>query len=339
LLSHIRNRGRSSPSMSMTGSRGWEISCAGLAGPAIPCEDQPSLTCCERRPHDRDRKAIITLNEAGVYVQDLYVPGRDIAAHLTRIPGADREKELVQAIEVGIFCLERAQNSRDTAVVKREIDALLAQVAAVPAAVERELLGKIGTGEGQALKPVRDLVNEVEEIMEARVNEVKEILEKDLDPDKASSVLGRALTQIRNVLDPSRKDSLQGAFTDALASVTGEDGALLKAVKVVVSETIEPLADEVDALAKEIRGHSAAAEVIQRTTEKGRPYEDEVVVALQEWAWAVGAEIHHVGPDRQPGHVLVVFPSDLGDNRASASWSRCATVSLRWSVENRCPTR
>src|SRR5438128_1166169 len=51
----------------------------------------------------------------------------------------------------------------------------------------------------------------------------------------------------------------------------------------------------------------AAAEVVNRTTEKGLPYELEVVERLQPWAKAVGATVEHVGADNQPGDVVVRF--------------------------------
>ena len=61
-----------------------------------------------------------------------------------------------------------------------------------------------------------------------------------------------------------------------------------------------------------MRGQQTAHDVLQQTTEKGKPYEGEVVELLQEWSKAVGAEIEHVGMDNRPGDVVVRFtPTSL----------------------------
>jgi hypothetical protein len=250
----------------------------------------------------------LIVTDAGVHVRDLYVPGRDFAAYLTPMPDPERVESFIHAVTLGGACLQLARTSRDTEFMKRVIDGLLVKVEDVPAVVEKRLLDKIGTGEGQALKPLQDLVVTVETNLNGKVKEVKELLCNDIDPAKTTSVLGRALTKIENMLDPKRKDSVQDAFTAALEDVTAQDGALAQTVRAVVTDAVKPLADEVDALGKEIRGQSAAAEIIERTTEKGWSFEAETVAALQEWARGVGAEVYHVGADNQAGDVVVVLP-------------------------------
>ena len=67
----------------------------------------------------------------------------------------------------------------------------------------------------------------------------------------------------------------------------------------MVSEAVKPLADEVDKLAKEVRGQEAAEEALEQTTSKGKTYEVEVLEDLHQWSAFAGAEIHlfrlHVG--------------------------------------------
>ena len=60
--------------------------------------------------------------------------------------------------------------------------------------------------------------------------------------------------------------SVQSALEQAVNTVTAKEGALADAVKQVVSEAVKPLAEEVDKLAKEIRGHEAAAEPEEAST-------------------------------------------------------------------------
>lgn len=68
---------------------------------------------------------------------------------------------------------------------------------------------------------------------------------------------------------------------------------LAKTVKEVVADTVRPLANEIDKLAKEIRGQEAAEEALEQTTKKGMCFEEEVLEDLQQWAQFAGAEVHH----------------------------------------------
>ena len=124
-----------------------------------------------------------------------------------------------------------------------------------------------------------------------------------------SSTLGKALKEIKNLLDPKRKDSVQSSIQEATDKITSKDGALTSAVKSVVSDSVKPLADEVDKLTKEIRGQEAAKEALEQTIQKGSSYEDVVVESLQKWSSAFGAEVHHVGTDNRPGDILFKVPS------------------------------
>jgi len=251
--------------------------------------------------------------DIGVHVRDLLIPRKDIADYLRGIPNAEQELAFIQALEIGIFCLERARQSQDTEFVKRQIESLLSQtekaVQSIPDSVEKELLSKIGTGEGQVLAPMQALVSEVSRASNERLREVRELLSENIDPAKDTSILGKALRTIRDLLDPIRSDSVQGKFTEALKTITAHDGLLATTVKTVVTEAVKPLADEVDRLTKEVRGQEAASEAIEQTTAKGAPYEEEVVEILQSWASLVGAEITHIGADNRPGDILIKMPS------------------------------
>lgn len=78
----------------------------------------------------------------------------------------------------------------------------------------------------------------------------------------------------------------------------------------MVSEAVKPLADEVDKLAKEVRGQEAAEEALEQTTNKGQTYEEEVLEDLHQWSTFAGAEIHYVGTDNKPGDIVVSLPAD-----------------------------
>lgn len=250
--------------------------------------------------------------DTAVHVRDLLIPSKDIADYLRSILEVEQDLALIQALEIGIFCLERARQSQDTEFVKRQVESLLSQteksVQSIPDAVQKELLSKIGTAEGQVLAPVQTLVSEVSRASNERLKEVRDLLSDNIDPAKDTSILGKALHTIRDLLDPIRSDSVQGKFSEALRTVTAQDGILAATVKSVVTEAVKPLADEVDRLTKEVRGREAASEAIEQTTAKGAPYEEEVVEILQSWASLVGAEITHIGADNRPGDIFVKMP-------------------------------
>ncbi len=256
----------------------------------------------------------IELSDYGVRIRDLEIPRREVADHLRGVPEGEREQVLIQAVEVGVFCLERARTAQDLEFVRRQVESVLGEVQkavnTIPGAVQQELIRKIGTAEGQVLAPVASLVEQVKTEAEIRLKEVRDLLSQEIDPSKESSVLGKVLKNLRDLLDPNREDSIQGRLGDAIRGVTAEDGALAKSVKAVVAEAIGPLKGEIDELGKEIRGRAAAEEALRQTTEKGLPYEEQVVGALQPWSKIVGAEVHHVGQDNRPGDVLVRLPSD-----------------------------
>jgi hypothetical protein len=126
------------------------------------------------------------------------------------------------------------------------------------------------------------------------------------------------------LLDPKHDDSVQKAVDKSLQSVAGEQGIVATVVKKVVEDSVRPLKATVDELAKEIRGKEAVLEALEQTPAKGRPFEDELLPIVRTWAGMVGADVQHVGPDNQPGDILVVLDS-----------SRMATTDLRIVIEAR----
>src|SRR5207249_1343520 len=140
----------------------------------------------------------------------------------------------------------------------------------------------------------------------------KDLLSQEIDPRSEDTTLGKALHALRDLLDPNRTDSIQGTLAAKIAEVTAGDGTLARVVKAVVAEAVKPLSDRVDSLAKEVRGREAAAEALAQTTEKGVPYEEEILGRLQTWGKTIGAEIGHVGVDNKPGDITirVIDPSD-----------------------------
>lgn len=251
----------------------------------------------------------LTITNDTLAIRQLTFTNADIAYYLGQLDPDERIPALIKTIEVGTFCMERAAATKDLDFVKRQVDRIItdiqSSVGGIPETVNKELLGKIGTGDGQVLKPLHDSTGAVAKVLGEKLTEVRNMLADDLDPSKDNSSLGKALKELKNLLDPARTDSVQGAVSAAVTRVTGEDGTLAKSVKAVVTEAIKPLKDEVDLLAKEVRGKEAAEEAVMQTIQKGGPYEELVVADLQPFAKSIGAEVHHVGADNRPGDVVL----------------------------------
>lgn len=256
----------------------------------------------------------ISILETGIRISDLEVPRKDVADFLRSASERDRDNTLVRAIEVGVFCLERANSAQDLEFVRRQVESLIDKVqeavGTIPEQTQKTLIGKIGAGEGQVLAPIASVVKETSTVIANRVNDVRTLLTQDLDPSKETSTLGMALRKLRNLLDPQRTDSVQAMLNHTLKTVTEEQGPLALAVKSVVTAALKPLEEEIRELSKEVRGQEAASEALQQTIEKGDSYEDQVVQEARLWAFGLGLQVHHIGKDNQPGDVLVVATPD-----------------------------
>jgi hypothetical protein len=251
----------------------------------------------------------IEISETSLIIHDLSVPKRDVADYLRSVPEKERAGAIIHAIEVGVFCLERARTAQDTEFIRRQIDSLLHNVEQVtntiPGAIQEQLISRIGTADGQVLAPVRQVVDEAKRSIIERVQEVR-VLAEQIDPERDGSKLGKVLRTVTDLLDPRRRDSVQGALAEAVRSVAQHDGALAATVKTVVEGAMKPLADEVNRLAKQIQADQSVKDALDQTIAKGSSYEDEVVQLLQAWGRGAGVEVHHVGGDNQPGDIVII---------------------------------
>src|SRR5688572_347237 len=74
------------------------------------------------------------------------------AEYLGRQQPEDWARILGRALEIGVFCLERASGSQDMEFIRRQADRVMQEVAtvvgAIPRAISSELLRLIGTEDG-----------------------------------------------------------------------------------------------------------------------------------------------------------------------------------------------
>ena len=161
----------------------------------------------------------IEVDGGQIRIHNFCFENADLADYLTPFSPDQRPAELIKAIEVGLFFLSRATVSQDTQFVKhqaeRVINAVELTVGALPKQLRDELTAKIGTGDGQVLKPVNDLIGQVTKMIGDRMTEVKTLFAEKLDPERDTSSLGQTLKAVSSMVDPQRKDSIQSTIEAA----------------------------------------------------------------------------------------------------------------------------
>jgi hypothetical protein len=261
------------------------------------------------------RKAnVISLTDDAVIINNLALYAPHVMEYLDGVPEGDRVRALTSATEVGFFCLERASNATDLDFVRERCEAVIAEVTRIaekiPGEIEAELLKRVGSNDGQVLAPVKEMVEQATKATGESLFEVRDLLNKELDPDRESSTMARALKKINLLLTEDHPGSVQATVGAAVSGIAAADGALADRVAVVVTQQLKPLNEEVHRLALEVRGEAAASEALAQTTAKGGTFEEQTVAEVEGWASPPGAEVEHTGPDNGKGDVRVT-PSEL----------------------------
>ena len=93
-----------------------------------------------------------------ICIHDLEIQQQGPVDYLQEIPEEQRESAVIEALEVGVFCLERSATNRDIEFVRNQIESPLVgvvkEVETIPAAVPKDLLSKLGPEEG-VLAPIQ----------------------------------------------------------------------------------------------------------------------------------------------------------------------------------------
>jgi hypothetical protein len=255
----------------------------------------------------------IEITDTHVLIYRMAVPLTNAIRYLKQFPQSEYEEICFDALELGFLCLQTTKARQSNEVVERQMELLLVEfqqaVQVIAESFQQELVNQIGTDNGKLLAPLQNQIHYTAAILTEKLNNVSILLTQDIDPARETSVVGRFLQTLRNLLDAKRSDSIQGAFKAALANVTKENGTLAVAVRSVVAESIKPLAEQVEKLTREIRDQQVAKQTLQQTTAKGIGYEELVVAELQNWSKSNGIEVEHIGNDGDTGDILVKLTS------------------------------
>jgi hypothetical protein len=253
--------------------------------------------------------ARIAIADGQVIVENLAIPNQVIVDYLQAKPEEEWPNSFIEAAEVGIFCLERANATRDLDFVRQQIQQQVAlvigELGKIPANLQVELLKKIGNQDGQVLAPISALINTTDKVLRDKLALMQNLLDGQLAPRRTDTTLGNALASISGLLDSNREDSIQKVLEKAVESISKADGALALAVKTVLDSQLKPIQEELIRLGHQISGQAATENALSETTAKGTAFEKDLLPGVQCWAKFVGGRVEHVGGDNQAGDIVV----------------------------------
>lgn len=223
-------------------------------------------------------------------------------------------------LRIGAAAIARAQLVQDNDFVRAMAAKSISEagtmardiISQTAATLDKQLNGE----DGALLDPVRKQLELVNKVVEERTAELR----KQLDPHNPNSNLHGAIQGLRRLMDSSFAESVPVQLGQAIQAIAAKDGTLAKSVQEVVKDAlevqVEPLRKQIEALEREVlkdkAAAEAAAEIIQSTTQKGAPFEEDVLRKVKSWASVCGGETHHVGPENKPGDILAVFTASGG---------------------------
>lgn len=245
-----------------------------------------------------------------VLVRQLLIDRRPVAEYLQRAEPSEWPRLLIEAIEIGVGCLERASQVHGLDFVRQQAQIVAGEMSRLPAQIEVEFRKQVSAKDG-VLAPIVGAVGTTEKLLKEKLLAVQTLLDKEIDPRRPDTTLGKALTTIASLLDEKRDDSLPRKLTQAIESVATDDGQLVTTLKKALVVLVKPLQDELANLRKEVHQRQGADEALAQTAAKGTTFETELLLRTQRWARCTGAAVEHVGTDNQPGDILVAVSDGL----------------------------
>jgi hypothetical protein len=250
----------------------------------------------------------------GVSIANIFLDDFDVIQLLKDKEPGEMVELASLATSIGARALNGASQALDVTVVRQMLETHARQTSERTSeiidrtrlVIDEQLNGENGT----LLEPVRQQLEHVKQVVGGRLDEVK----KQLDPHNPQSDLFGAINGVKRLLDPTHTDSVPVRLNKMLEVLAAKDGTLATAVQGVVNEAlsrqIEPLCKQVGDLEKELIKDKRAKEIIQSSTAKGRPFEDEAFALASNWATGRGGWADHVGTDNQPGDIVTVLQRD-----------------------------
>ena len=235
-----------------------------------------------------------------IRLEGIIIQNSDVAQHLSQKPQGERVPALIRAVEVGVYCLQRAEVGQSLDFVRLEVERLIqasnAAVDSLPDLIRDRLAGPRRTDDSSHRSGTDGAERD-----SGKLAEVQQLFDKHLDPGKSDATLGKALVAVNNLLDPKRDDSIQKRLDATLQGLAVADGAIAKAVKATVENAIAPLQAAIETFSLALKKEEGIEEALATTTRKGFAFEDQLLPELQRWAAIVGADLEYTAPQNLPG--------------------------------------
>ncbi len=254
----------------------------------------------------------VILEDAVVRFEGLAVANPDVIQYFKQKPEEQRSESAVRAIELGVYCLQRAELGQSLEFVRLEVERLIQASKSAVDGLPEALRTKLTAPDGPTAQ-VSSTVQSVQTAIAGKLTEVQQLFEKHLDPRQTETTLGKALLELKNLVDASRDDSVQKRIETSIASIATTDGTLANAVRRAVEDVTAPLSEAIRTLSLAVQRERGAQEVLAVSPGKGYNFEKELLPLLVGWSEVVGADLEHTGPKDRPGDfVLTLKETSLG---------------------------
>lgn len=234
---------------------------------------------------------MIRFQERSVVIENLTVSNPEVFLFLQSQAektgeGAGLDDCVVRCIQLGALALERADSAGSVDFMRKEVEAMLERL-------NQEFAKQVGVGKGQVLEPVQ-----------RKVEEVAGLLKQDFDPRNPESFLA----SLRNLLDPHRKDSVQGRLDEAIRGLADRDKPLSTSLRGMIEDALKPVLER-------LQGLEGKKVLEQDSVLKGRAFEDEVEADLGAWSQRGHAEFERVSGDNDTGDFVVLMRDPVQPDR------------------------
>jgi len=254
----------------------------------------------------------VILDDSQVRFEALTVSSPDVVQYFRQKPEPQRPEAAVRAIELGVFCLQRAELGQSLEFVRLEVERLIHASKGAVDNLPEALRSKLTAPDGPTAQ-ISSTVQSVQTAVSGKLTEVQQLFERHLDPGRTESTLGKALQELKHLLDPSRDDSVQKRVQNSVESIAATDGTLARAVKTVVEDAMTPLKEAVRTLSLALERERGAQEVLAASPDKGYQFEKALLPLLRDWSETVGADLEYTGPQDKPGDfVLTLRETSIG---------------------------
>ena len=256
--------------------------------------------------------AQVIVETSSLRIDGITIHNPDVVQFFRNKPESERLHVLIRAVELGVFCLQRAEVGQNLEFVRLEVERLIQASSSAVRDLPEAIRGKL-SGQDSPTAQISATVDSVQHVVREKLDEVRSLFDTHLDPGRDDATLGKALTAMNGLLDPRREDSVQKRVEATIQSLSGADGAISQAVKTAVESVVVPLRTAVETLSLAIAKQAGTQEALAVSPEKGFQFEEELLPVLQTWAVSVGADLEYTAPHNQPGD----FTLTLGDMSVS----------------------